>query len=90
MYEIRGNISSHSKKIKQYNITLDEMNAEFKSRRENKDKFSEELDNLEAKVQDIKKEIGDLFEEKNNHREEHYKGYFNYEAQLEEIAYYKE
>ena len=89
LHEAKGQVGALSKKIKSYNKTLDEMNEEFKSKKELKDKYSSELDKLEAKIQDIKKEIGELYEKKTQIREEHYKQKFNYESQLEEIRYHE-
>lgn len=89
LFEAKGEVGTLSKKIKSYNKTLDEMNEEFKSKKELKDKYGHELDKLEAKIQDIKKEIGELYEKKTQIREEHYKQKFNYESQLEEINYHQ-
>mmetsp|Transcript_40525 Transcript_40525/g.46480 ORF Transcript_40525/g.46480 Transcript_40525/m.46480 type:complete len:659 (-) Transcript_40525:48-2024(-) len=87
-FEARGKSIELGKKIKEYNTILDEMNEEFKSKKELQDKHSEELQKLEDKIQVVKTEIGKLFEKKNEIREQHYKEKFNYEAQLEELAYY--
>lgn len=88
IFEEKGKIGKLSKTIKSYNTTLDEMNEEFKSKKENTDTFKSDLEKLENKVQDIKKEIGVLFEKKNEIREQHYKQKFNYECQVELQNYY--
>jgi hypothetical protein len=89
LFEAKGKIKVLSVKLKEYNTVLDGMNAEFKSKQEMGGKFKEELDGLEEKVQAVKTEIGELFEQKNQIREEHYKAKFQYEHQFEEIEYYK-
>jgi len=88
-YKEKLKIWELTKQIKGYKHTLDVMNEENKAKRQDKDKFSEELQKLEDKVHDVKKEIGTLFEKKNEIREQHYKKLFTHEVQKEQIAYYQ-
>ena len=89
IFDTRKKKKTLSEKISEYNAILDEMNKDFKSKKELSDKFKEDLDKLEDKVQGIKKEIGELFEKKKEIREQHFKSKFDYEAQQEELGYFE-
>lgn len=88
-YETKGKSFKLGKQIKEYNEVLDKMNTEFKSKQNNRAELDEALNKLEAKVQDIKAEIGKLFEKKNEIREQYYKAQEEYYTQQDFIAYYQ-
>lgn len=77
----------HRKEIIRINKILDELNADFKKRKEVSQENKTELDELEEKIQSIKTEINEIDIRKNEFREEHYKRKYEFECQKQRMLY---